>query len=755
MFKWGKKKTPFPTREKGEINELKAQFRDPAAERDPLKKRDALKQVISFMTLGIDTTALAPEVIMAAATKDLVTKKMVYLYMAAHADASPEISLLAINTLQKDCRDESPIVRGLALRTISSLRVAGVVEYLAPLLQRSLTDPSTYVKKTAVFAALKLFRADREQYDSLALTDRITAMVRDPSSDVSMAAVCALEEILADDGGMVLTKHLVYFLLNRIRELTEWQQCAVMQLVVRYPCENDEEMFNVMNLLEERLRGSNSAVILAAVRLFLNMTLHNPKVHKQVYLRVKEPLLTLFATASTETSFAVLAHLKLLISREPAVYHDSYKDFFIRMNDPTYMKELKMETLVLVASDASVATIVDEMVAYASDLVPEMCRKAIRSLGALCLKLPSAAPLCVPHFVEFLETDIAHLRAETFVVLKDVVRKYRDPAIVAPLLALVPTAGKHLEELEARVAFVFLLGECGRDIPEAPYLLEDLVATWEEHAASLALEILTACTKLFFARPPEMQRVLGSALSQAIEENTHVEVHDRALMYYRLLRQGPEVAQRVVAADKELLQRPSEEENQELKDKLFEEFNSLSVIYGLPASRFIVSAPGVLGADSDDEAVEEEDGDEEEAEADALEAQMLTGPESPVVKTKSRGGKLLLCSEPEVDEAAFQGKWETLPVTETVEIQLKAQPHIDLVEGTLSRNNIICLAGGMPDGVLKGYFYAQPGAGVDQPHYLAEIVVDVSGKMTATVKSDADRVPQFVQLLREAVQRFC
>jgi AP-4 complex subunit beta-1 len=35
-------------------------------------------------------------------TKDLVVKKMVYLYLCSYAQSNAELTLLAINTLQKD-----------------------------------------------------------------------------------------------------------------------------------------------------------------------------------------------------------------------------------------------------------------------------------------------------------------------------------------------------------------------------------------------------------------------------------------------------------------------------------------------------------------------------------------------------------------------------------------------------------------------------------------------------------------------------
>ena len=58
----------------------------------------------------------------ASATQDLVQKKLVYLYLTTYAKSNPEVALLTVNTLQKDCKDRNPMVRGLALRSMFSLR---------------------------------------------------------------------------------------------------------------------------------------------------------------------------------------------------------------------------------------------------------------------------------------------------------------------------------------------------------------------------------------------------------------------------------------------------------------------------------------------------------------------------------------------------------------------------------------------------------------------------------------------------------
>lgn len=57
------------------------------------------------------------------------------------------------------------------------------------------------------------------------------------------------------------------------------------------------------------------------------------------------------------------------------------------------------------------------------------------------------------------------------------------------------------------------------------------------------------------------------------------DVHDRALLYYRLLQQGVEIAERVVNPSKQAVSVFADTQSSEIKDRIFDEFNSLAVIY--------------------------------------------------------------------------------------------------------------------------------------------------------------------------------
>lgn len=95
-------------------------------------KRDLFKRIINFMTIGVDMSSLFMQVMTCAVSNndDLVLKKMLYLYICTYAQANPDLTLLTINLLQKDCKDQDPTIRGLALRSLCQLKVVNLVEYL-------------------------------------------------------------------------------------------------------------------------------------------------------------------------------------------------------------------------------------------------------------------------------------------------------------------------------------------------------------------------------------------------------------------------------------------------------------------------------------------------------------------------------------------------------------------------------------------------------------------------------------------------
>ncbi len=94
-------------------------------------------------------------------------KKLVYLYIINYAKSQPELAVLAVNTFRKDARDQyNPLIRGLAVRTMSSIGVDEIVSHFCDTLKGATTDEDPYVRKTAAICISKLHDSNPEFIDS-------------------------------------------------------------------------------------------------------------------------------------------------------------------------------------------------------------------------------------------------------------------------------------------------------------------------------------------------------------------------------------------------------------------------------------------------------------------------------------------------------------------------------------------------------------------------------------------------------------
>ena len=91
--------------------------------------------------------------------------------------------------------DPNPLVRALALRTISYVHVREFVEATVQPLKQLLKDGDPYVRKTAAFCVAKLYDHDRGMVESSDLIDRLNGMLRDENPTVVSSALASLMDI--------------------------------------------------------------------------------------------------------------------------------------------------------------------------------------------------------------------------------------------------------------------------------------------------------------------------------------------------------------------------------------------------------------------------------------------------------------------------------------------------------------------------------------------------------------------------------
>jgi AP-1 complex subunit beta-1 len=124
----------------------------------PDDRKEAAKQVIAMMTIGKDVSALFPHMVKCMETQSIEMKKLIYLYIINYAKSKPDLTIMAVNSFQKDAREkQNPLMRALAVRTMGCIRIERITEYLCESLKNCLSDDDPYVKKTAALAVAKLF----------------------------------------------------------------------------------------------------------------------------------------------------------------------------------------------------------------------------------------------------------------------------------------------------------------------------------------------------------------------------------------------------------------------------------------------------------------------------------------------------------------------------------------------------------------------------------------------------------------------
>lgn len=149
------------------------------------------------------------------------------------------------------------------------------------------------------------------------IIDTLYKLIRDQDPMVITNAIEALKEILANEGGIAKSAKMVIYLLNRIKDFNEWGQTTVLQLISTYKPKSDEEMLDIMNILDDRLKSSCVSIVLSIIKIFLNITEENPTMKQQVFKRVKTPLITLMSSSEIqgtfEITYVVLSHILFIV----------------------------------------------------------------------------------------------------------------------------------------------------------------------------------------------------------------------------------------------------------------------------------------------------------------------------------------------------------------------------------------------------------------------------------------------------------
>ncbi len=551
---------------------------------------ELLKKIIMYMTLGVDVSILFTDMCLISQYPDLLSKKMIYLYLGNYAEAKPKLALLAINTFLKELSNKDPKIRGLALRSLCSLKnqFPQTKDHIKDMLE----DDDQYVQQIAVYGCLKVHYFDPNFIEDYKLNDIFYKMLKSPQPMIVISVINVLNEIFVAEGGMPITSKIIIYLLNRLKEFNDYGKGVIVQLAMRYTPKNDEEKIKIMNVLDYKFRSTNSDLVISIIKLFLKYNKDNSDIFEEVLNRIKDCLLTLLVSAGDESKFNLLNHFYEVIKVGGAKYfEEDYKRFFCEGEDKHYIQEIKLKILKNLVTEASFDDIFNELSEYINGNSIPLAKESVLIIGELGKIHRARIRAIILLFMNVLEMKKSFLYDNIVMALKKI---YSTGAFVES-----KEQNKFYENFESfidncetengKIAVIWLLARFCENIKNSSYMInryvKELQENSENYSEEFQLQLINSTVYIFLKKPKETLPVLSGLFSNIFRnEGQNPLIISKCKLYYQLMEKNIKNFEKFFV---NFFEKTSFIQIDQADDhKSFDFMNTFSIIYHKPAESF-------------------------------------------------------------------------------------------------------------------------------------------------------------------------
>jgi len=348
--------------------------------------RTFLRMVMSLD--GVKLRNMLPNVVKLLSSGDYVNKSLAswcLCHAAMYDSKNSTIILLAVNTLLQDSAHSNPLIRCLAVRTLTELRTACVAfEFSMTSVNCALNDSNVLVRRAAVVSCLSSTYC--------ALIDQLYSLIRDVDPIACVNCLLVLNKLLDAEGGVVINRQIARFMLQRLSNLPAAQAGITLQILTsRYIATTESEILDTLKLTDVCLQSNNNFVLTQALFFCLHLVNHGSLSHlrSDIIRRTLSSLKSLLRnTDSPETLLSTLEficeHLLPEFQRVllPCVDTLSYVGV-----DPAYVKTAKLRLLHQLTYSSNVSRVLDELCLFATDSSESVFMKAVECIGSTSVYL--------------------------------------------------------------------------------------------------------------------------------------------------------------------------------------------------------------------------------------------------------------------------------------------------------------------------------------------------------------------------------
>jgi len=494
------------------------------------------------------------------------------IYHLIVPDLKSDLLLLAVNTLLKDLKDSNPTVRALALRTLCTVDHEAFFEHRLPCLLEGLKDSSAYVRRASSAAVLSISRIDVESLKEAGIVNKLYELIRDQDPIVVVNCVMSLEEILHAEGGIVLNKKIVAYLVQKVETFTTWGSVYMLKLLMKYQPKTEEETLDIMNVLDPFLENNCASLTVLSLEYFLQLIQTMPQLENEVVARCQNVFLNVLSSGNAEVEWCLMQflHGNSHTNSFKNIFVEHFKSVICRQKDPVYLKIEKIKFVVTLVDKDNFTEILDELLMNSTSKDVDVSLCSIQMLKRLTLDWPDLSDVLLKAFIKLLKSDRSHVVSNTLQVLVSL------PADVLTTLThlgrQVCSLSRTLTDTRGQVAALYLAGCLQRIRPtgdhtneniddnavdhtddhadthrknhkddhtgdyrhghtddlteETVSVLEDYIERFRSLEPAVHTQLLHTSVQLFTARPATYQHLLGEVLHLCVQTQVPGEPTD-------------------------------------------------------------------------------------------------------------------------------------------------------------------------------------------------------------------------------------
>lgn len=346
--------------------------------------------------------------------------------------------------------------------------------------------------------------------------------------------------------------------MGALSECMDWAQLFILDQLVEFVPKDDKVCEKIIDKVLPRLSHINSAVVLSAVKVVVKFmsNLNNQLLISGLCKKLTSPVSSL-VSGENETKWVVLKNLQFVAQRYPEIFTD-IKVFFIRYNDPSYVKHEKLKMIYKLCDAKNYDMVLNELNEYSYDIDTDFTEKTVRVLWQICLKISQSLDKVNTILTNILKDLCSegvgqHFVNEIAIGFQQIMRRYPKARDYIQNVNDIINRYESITSPEAKVSMLYFCGEYSEKTPKAEEIINQFIENVVQEDLRVQLQILTSAVKMYLINQDKYQESIINLLQSTSENTDNCDLRDRAFMYWRLLDEDIELAKEVILGERPII----------------------------------------------------------------------------------------------------------------------------------------------------------------------------------------------------------